>query len=733
MRALGLVIVMTLARTVAGADTPVHRAVGPIIIDGDLSDRGWSGAALIDHFYEISPGDAAPPKVSTAVLLAYDEKYFYVGVRADDPRPSRIRAPFVERDAAMDADDYLAVFIDSRNDRRSAIELRVNPRGIQADAIFNDANQNEAFSPDFFYDTATRITAKGWSAEFRIPFSSLRYSDANPQSWGILIVRNYPRDFTYTIASAPIPRTSGCKICYAHEITDLRDLPKVAHVVAAPYVTLQRKQEAVKGVGSRLEIRPVRTETGGDVKWTPTADQAMDLTVNPDFSQVESDVARITVNQRFALDYPEKRPFFLEGFDLFDTPIKVAYTRSITSPRWGLRGSGKIGSTAYTALVTEDRGGGVVILPSPTSSSVAAQDFRSKAIIARTRHDICDIAFAGVILTDREISGGGHNRVIGPDFQWRKETNSVTGQILYADTRTPNRPDLSSEWNGRPLHSWAGQVVWAHNAPFDWLVMAKTVGTAFRADNGFLPQVGIRELKVITGRRWSLSHGPLSTIRPYGNIDVQTDQRGATVHRVTIGGIYLEGVRGLKVTLAGYFHDRYRVLGLLPEQSYFVWSVEAAPSRYLPQILFKGRTGESIDFVEGRVGHGSSITIAMTTRPTDRLTLDIRSEEERLDIAAGRLFTARVQRLKAIYSFSARSLIRLIAQYTPTKSNPALYSAETSAHSGSFDGSVLYSFRLNPQTVFFAGYGDDRVLTERNVLKREARSLFLKISYALQR
>src|SRR6266536_2022155 len=189
--AAGLVVLLVCAAASPAQDTPppidVHRATGPIHVDGDLSDPGWKDAAVIDTFWETQPGDNVPPRVVTRALLAYDEKYFYIGIDAQDPHPEAIRAPFVDRDQVIGTDDNVAIFLDTRNDRRSAQEFRVSPRGIQADAVFNDANGNEDFSPDFYYDTAARITDQGWQAEVRIPLSSLRYPRADPQKWGLII------------------------------------------------------------------------------------------------------------------------------------------------------------------------------------------------------------------------------------------------------------------------------------------------------------------------------------------------------------------------------------------------------------------------------------------------------------------------------------------------------------------------------------------------------------------
>ena len=280
------------------------------MVDGDLSDPGWQGAAVIDHFYETQPGDNVEPRVKTVAWVTYDDKYFYIGVRCDDPDPRRIRAPYVERDAVIGTDDNVAIFLDTRNDRRSAVELRVNPRGIQGDAVFNDATSNEDFSPDFFYDSAAKITEQGWTAELRVPFSTLRYPQADPQTWGIMVWRNYPREFRYAFYSSPQPRGSNCYVCHLAPVTGLTHLPSSSSFLFVPYVTAQDVAKAATP-GDPLGKGEFDRDAGLDFKWTPSADTAVDLTLNPDFSQVEADVAQIAANQRFALFFPEKRPFFL--------------------------------------------------------------------------------------------------------------------------------------------------------------------------------------------------------------------------------------------------------------------------------------------------------------------------------------------------------------------------------------------------------------------------------------
>src|SRR5437762_2561805 len=197
-----------------------------------------------------------------------------------------------------------------------------------------------------------------------------------------------------------IPRGSNCFICNRNKLVGLENLPEGGHMVTAPYVSARQVGEMrSEVVGSRFVNRPAAGDGGLDVKWTPNADTAVDATLNPDFSQVESDVAVISTNERFAIFLPEKRPFFLEGVELFNTPIQAVYTRTITSPRWGLRSTGKLGDNAYTLLVAQDRGGGRAIIPSATNSNFADQEFQSTVAIGRVRRDFGRNSFVSFLGT----------------------------------------------------------------------------------------------------------------------------------------------------------------------------------------------------------------------------------------------------------------------------------------------------------------------------------------------
>ena len=724
------------AETMHGEEIRMRRAAGPIKVDGDLSDPGWKDAAKITTWYETNPGDNTEPKVRNVGYLAYDEKYFYAAFEFFDPEPGKIRAPYGDRDNVASYTDYGGVILDTRNDGKTGILLLANPRGIQYDAVTDDTTGNEDSSPDFFWDSAARITSDGWVLEMRVPFSSLRYPKGNPQTWNILLYRNYPRDFRYQLFSAKLPRGGNCFVCRGNVLTGLEGLPSGGRLIAAPYVN--GKEEALPGggAGSSLVNKPVHVDGGGDVKWTPNENTALDATVNPDFSQIESDVAQISSNQRFALFYPEKRPFFLEGIELFSTPVQAVYTRTITSPRWGARATGKFEKTAYTVLVTQDRGGGSVILPGPNGSDFADQDFRSVVAIGRVRQDLGS-SFVSFLGTDREIAGGGHNRVFGPDFQWRATpSDTVTGQILFSHSKTPDRPDLAAEWNGQTLSGHAGDIWYSHSSPtFDVFTEYKDFSNGFRADDGFVPQVGYRETYGEAGYTFRPT-GLINRLRVYLIGDYQAEQDGKLISRQISPGFGMDGVLS-SFTRVRWAHDKVRANDKTFDREQLLYTIQLTPSRTFSLVSLSGFLGQDVDFANSRRGNGANITATIGVRPTDHLELRFNGGWQWLDVTAengarGRLFLAQFERLRATYTFTARCFLRVIGQYVRTERDPSLYTFTVTKRDGSLTASALFAYKLNWQTVLFLGYGDNRALTEDAQLQRTSRQFFLKLSYAFQ-
>jgi Domain of unknown function (DUF5916) len=740
-------------QTLSGDTIHITRASGPIIIDGDLSDAAWRNATRIDKWYEKQPGDNTEPKVKSVGYLTFDDRYFYAAFEFDDPNPAAIRAPYADRDNINgSANDYGGILIDARNTGSNGVFFLVTPRNTQYDAISDDSSGEDA-SPDFFWDSAARITASGWTLEIRIPFSSIRYKNVDPQTWRIMLFRNYPRDFHYQFFSMRIPRDSNCFVCRANVLTGMEKLPGGGHIVVAPYAAASDTAEVPGPPGSPLGDAVLHAHIGVDVKYLPNADNAVDLTVKPDFSQIESDTAQIATNQRFALFYPEKRPFFLEGIDLFATPLQAVYTRTITAPIAGIRATGKEAGIRYTMLVAQDDGGGSAIIPGPTESNLAPVDFGSTVFIARAKRDI-GLSFISMLVTDREHGSmqtgpppphdTGHNRVLGPDFQWRPSSNDVvTGQWLYSNTKTPDRPDLAAEWTGQTLTGHAGSAQWSHQTVHvDWSTQYRDISDGFRADTGFMPQVGYREANLQAG--WtSRPTNFLSRVRTFLNVGRQLDMSGNVITRNVQPGV------GMDSKLSGYMQFQYvdgdirTPAGTLIGRRQFQYYVQFSPSHFFASLQSDAAFGEDVDFENSRPGRGPTINTSATLRPSDHLELALLANQQWLNVddAAGesrRLFFARVSRIKGTYTFTSRLFTRAIAQYVSVDRDPSLYIHPVPLRSGNFGGSVLLAYKLNWQSVMFVGYGDDRELTTiaSDQLHRLApldRQVFVKVSYAFQR
>jgi hypothetical protein len=721
---------------------PIHvsRAVGSIAIDGDLSDEGWRGATRVEKWYETNPGDNVEPAVHNVGYLTYDDRFFYAGFEFEDPDPKAIRAPFADRDNIGNGfNDYGGILIDPRNTGRTATFFVVTPRNIQYDSVTDDAS-NEDASPDFFWESATKMTSRGWTLEMRIPFSSLRYKNLDPQTWSILLYRNFPRDRHYQFFSARMPRGGNCFVCRSNTLVGMEHLPSGGHLVAAPYVSATADARPRDGAtGAPLVEDGTKPHIGIDVKFTPNADNAIDLTVKPDFSQVEADTAQISANERFALFFPEKRPFFLEGADLFQTPIQAVYTRTITAPVWGGRVTGKEAGIRYTALVANDAGGGSAIIPGPNGSSLASVDEGSTVFVARVKRDV-GLSFVGVLATDREArSGDSHNRVVGPDFQWRPSgSDVVTGQALYSETRTPNRPDLADEWTGQAFASHAASLQWNHNTThFDAYGQYKDLGDGFRADTGFVPQVGYRE--TYGGGGWTFRPtGFVTRLRTFVNLDRQADRAGALISRDIEPGF------GMDTRWNGFMQFRFidediragdRPIG----RRRFGYIAQFSPSRRVTFLSIDGTSGQEIDFANSRPGTGTTINLQATLNPTIHLNVDLVQNQRwvNVDAAAGadrRLFLARVSRVRGTYTFTARLFARGIVQYVSTTRDASLYlDPTTTPRDGTLSAQALLSYKLNWQSVMFAGYGDDRDRTDQNQLVKSGRQVFVKLSYAFQR
>ena len=745
----GTIFLLLAALTTAAyaANWPEHptlhavRVSAPPAIDGDLSDAAWREVQQIDTWFETRPGDNLEPKVKNVAWLAYDDQFFYAAFRFQDPDPKRIKAPYGDHDFVPSYTDYGGIIVDPKNDGKTAQMFLANPRGIQYDAISSDAS-GEDNSPDFYWDSAGRITENGWTLEIRVPFSSLRYEESDPEQWRILLYRNWPREFRYQMFTSRLPRDSNCFICNTRPLVGLAGLPSGSHWVVAPFATGNQTALPKSGLGSSLENQGAEGDFGVDGKWVPNPNLVVDATVNPDFSQIESDAAQISANERFALFFPERRPFFLEGIDLFSTPLQAVYTRSFNSPRWGLRSTGQSGKSSYTLLLGEDEGGGLAILPGTNSSTFAEQDFHSKVAIGRWRRDFGPAgSFVSMLYTGREIDGGAYNRVVGPDARWQPTPqDTLAAQVLVSRSETPKRPDLAGEWDGRTLSGTAALFNWSHQAThWDNYVQVQKLSHEFRADNGFLPQVGYSEAYEEIGYTFRPKDKPVSRLRVSAAGWRDEDPSGELLNWAFRPAVGLDAKLNSFIRLEGETGERrgiektFRYTQLHPQ-------VDIQPGQVFSYLSLVGNLGDQIDFANDRLGDGGTLSLTSDIRPTDHLLLRLSGSRRQIDVTdeagrSGRLFTADVARLRANYTFSSRSWVRLIGEWVHTERDLSLYlhPEDFSRESGGFTSSAVFAYKLNWQTVLFVGYADGRELDDRSDLQPSDRQMFFKVSYAFQR
>ncbi len=352
--------------------------------------------------------------------------------------------------------------------------------------------------------------------------------------------------------------------------------------------------------------------------------------------------------------------------------------------------------------------------------------------VARVRRDL-GLSFVSLLATDREVQGGGHNRVLGPDFEWRPtDQDTVRGQFLYGDTQNPDRPELAAEWDGRKLDSHAAFASWSHNSlDWDWSLAYLDIGNDFRADVGFLPQVGVRDGSASLGRTFRPEKGIVRRIRPFLQLrDIEAVDGSGLLLRRLVPGVELDGIWN-GFLLVEHRTEKVRAGDRLFDSGYYVASLGFSPSQTIANVSLDARAGDDVDFTGRRPGTGATISLQTTLRPTDHLALTLNGSRRWLDVSPTgtgrqtlRLFTAEVARLKADYTFTSRAFLRLIGQQVKV---------DQDGRSETFSGSALFAYKINWQTVLFLGYGDERALSELDRLEPTGRELFLKISYAFQR
>jgi hypothetical protein len=413
-----------------------------IVIDGVFDDAGWRSAARATNFCETWPGDLIRPAVDTEVLVTYDEEHLYLAFIAHDD-PAQIRASYRARDEIFQ-DDYVGIILDTYGDAAWAYELFINPFGIQGDLRLTPSGEEIGF--DVVFESRGRITEDGFQVEVAVPFKSLRFPAGEVQSWRVNFWRNRPRDSRRRYSWAAISRDDPCFLCQFGTLAGLTGVQPGASFDLLPALVGSQAGElndpADPASGFTKNDPEFELSLGARYGFTPSL--GAEIALNPDFSQVESDVAQIDVNTTFALFFPERRPFFQEGSDLYQSFYDVIYTRQINDPSVAAKLTGRGQRTSFVYIFGRDDET-PMILPFEERSLFAAPG-KSVSNIVRARRTFGEDNWVGAVLTDRRYDIGGSGTTGGADLSWRFLQNyRVEAQALVGWTEEPDDTSLTAE------------------------------------------------------------------------------------------------------------------------------------------------------------------------------------------------------------------------------------------------------------------------------------------------
>ncbi len=749
-------------------DVAIPRHEAEVRLDGVLDEPVWRRTALLHGFSQYRPVDGRPAEDSTQVLVWYSPEAIWFGIRAFELHGSVVRATLADRDN-IDADDNVQILLDTYADHRRALLFAVNPLGVQEDGVRSEGQDAGAagggaattgrfdgvvdLSPDFVYQSHGHVTEWGYEIEVRIPFKSLRYQSADPQDWGLQIVREVQHS-GYEDTWTPVVRASASFLIQAGRLVGLTGLKRGLVLDVTPEFTSKVDGAPTGPAGAAYDYRGT-PELGGTLRWGVTQNLSLTATAHPDFSQVEADVGQVTVNERFALFYPEKRPFFLDGLEQFDTPNRLIYTRQIVSPVAGAKFTGKVGGTAVAYLAAvDDRA------ESPTGANPVFN-------LLRLRRDLGASSTVGLVYTDR-IDRDDYNRVLGADarFIWKKIWFSQL-QVVGSWTRDGLGARAGQFWT-LTLGDRTGRSYGNH-----YEVLGVTPD--FEARSGFVNRVDFVQARAYNRFTWYGGAGALVeqvsafvNVFPLWRYDDFFRMRG-----IFEGGPELDGSAILRGgwnlsaqltnavqrfdpgTYTGYAIDRSvdTIPFVVPHGLYNLWGGSvglSTPNRPLTasaSLAF----GAAPLFAEAARGRQVAFQAVTSWKPTPAVRVEARWVHVRLARArdGSRFSTANIPRLKLEYQLSRAIFFRYVGQYVaqdrgaladPRTGQPLLvFNADSARYlpaaaetDNEFRNDWLFSYKPTPGTVFFFGYGTS--LTEPEAfqfqrLSRRSDGFFLKVSY----
>lgn len=732
------------AQTV-GADTAnasrfVVNAVkihGDIALTGKLTDPRWRLAPRVELNYEIQPGENTPAPQRTTVLTLYNSRYLYIGFICHDTDLSGIRAHVTERDNAFN-DDFVGVIMDTYDDHQRAYELFENPYGVQMDGLRTGNNEDMSF--DMVWQSRASINDSGYTASMAIPFRSLRFPTKDVQNWGIEFLRNLPRASRIQISWVKLNLNDPCLLCQLGTLKGLKDLQSTGSIELLPY-TMGVETGNINNSSdprSAFSNGPVKGRVGLGLTYAPNPSLSFQSVVNPDFSQVESDAAQISVNNTFALFYPEKRPFFMEGSDIFSTLIQAYYSRTINDPLAAAKVVDKAGPFSVAYLGAEDRNSPFIIAGEEGSvsdnngSDAFSTPFNSFSNIIRARYNFGLQSFVGATATTRNFTNA-HNYVGGVDWSLFFDKNyTFDGQFLLSNTRELNATNLVSDpsyfgntrftkaFDGQEYDGTGFQADFKRDARYYSFRLTYTdFSPTFQAQDGYVTSNDSRMIDMVH----DLQFYPDGKFVDNWGVDLESalqfDYQGARKQVYVLPDIYLNLKSQTNIYInyllinnelfhsvhfAGV-HRWYFEINTNPTSS-ISFNMNASVGRFIYRAE------------EPAIGSGHNIGAELIVMPTDKLSMTFDYSRSRLsDVDGGQLFfDGYIGRVVSIYQFSNKVFVRLIGQYDQFQKQVEI--------------DPLFSYRLNAFTVFYAGstHSLENFGEPYGIIQTE-RQFFIKLQY----
>jgi hypothetical protein len=730
----------TPSHVVGTAIVSVRRATSVVRIDGRLDEAAWGNAPIIPLPFETYPGNNVAAAVRTDCRVAFDAANLYVGCYAFDAAPRDIRAVRADRDAITEH-DRVGITIDPFNDRRRGWQFAVNPLGVQFDAVYDAASDASDAAWNAIWTSAARIVDDGYVIEASIPFKSLRFpAGSDAQSWGFIAWRYRPRDSNVALHSVRLDPAVRCVLCQAGALTGVEATTPSRNIELGPTLTSIRTDRRLTPDAPMMHGN-IRPELGLDARWSVTPGITVNITANPDFSQVEADAAQLDANQRFALSYPERRPFFLDGADLFASPQTIVFTRTVADPVAGMKLTAKEGLNAIGLLGTRDRVTNLLI-PGRDGSAQTQLAAPSTTLLGRLRRDVMGSSTVGLLGTVRE-SGAYANHVVGIDALLRPHpTTSVTAQALLSATRYPDSVAIAmDQQRGTFTGSVVGLQARYQTRGGNLEALAWNYTNGFRADAGFIPQVGVLEVEIDGDRVfWGKSGGWLTRLAiGAGWFPTRYDATPSFTNAWRFVRLAYEGPAGLQYsTYARMRTETYRGV------RYDFWTpwmmLRAQPWPGLTASIDATFGGE-IDYQAERLARTVRLGPSATVRVTREAEIRVRHSAVRLRAGDQSLLRASVSELRAEYHPTSRTFARALLQHHASHRSAASVPLVVPSQARGLASQLLLSYRVDAQTAALVGYGDAREAPDAargthaegslsDDLRPMARSFFVKLSYA---